>query len=103
MSLDVILNRLKSTLRRAKGVEALAFWATKDGWTDALGETLENEEIVFYAEGLLMEGTRLAWQLIAADGTPDHLRLYFWQGDRPALPDAPSGQTILETVEAQVP
>ena len=103
MSLDVILNQLKSSLRRAKGVEALAFWATKDGWTDALGETLENEEIVFYAEGLLMEGTQLAWQLIAENGAPDHLRLYFWQDSRPELPTAPEGQTVLETVEAPSP
>ncbi|WP_435256911.1 hypothetical protein ACSBLW_12290 [Thioclava sp. FR2] len=103
MSLDVILNQLKSTLRRAKGVEALAFWAGNGEWTDALGETLENEEIVFYAEGLLMEGTRLAWQLIAEDGAPDHLRLYFWQESRPEFPPAPEGQTVLETVEAPAP
>lgn len=103
MSIDATLNQLKSTLRRAKGAEALAFWASGDAWADALGETLEHEEIVFYAEGLLIEGTRMAWQVIGAEGAIDHLRLYFWQDGRPDLPPAPEGFEVLDMVEAKAP
>lgn len=101
MTIEPILNRLKSTLRTARGAEALAFWAKDGGWIDAMGETLEHEEIVFYAEGMVMEGLRIAWQVLAeGEGAPaDHLRLYFWQGDRPALPLAPEGMRVIETVE----
>lgn len=100
MTHEPVLNALKSTLRRARGVEALAFWARDGLWTDAVGETLEPEEIAFYAEGLLIEGLSAAWQVLAMAGetAPDHIRLYFWQGTAPALPPAPAGMAILETV-----
>lgn len=103
MTLETTLNRLKSTLSRAKGIEALVFWA-KDGlWADAIGETLEHEEIVFYAEGLLMEGTAMAWQVIGTADAPDHLRLFFWQGSAPALPAAPAGFAVLDSVTIASP
>ena len=100
MTLEPILNQLKGTLRRAKGCEAMAFWATGGAWKDAVGETLEHEEIVFYAEGLLMEGHNIAWQVVGDESGPDHLRLFFWHGDFPPLPAVPAGLKILETVRA---
>lgn len=100
MTLEITLNQLKSTLRRAKGVEATVHWSKSGQWTDATGETLENEEIVFYAEGLLMDGFGMAWQLVGSAGKADHLRLYFWQEQAPQLPPAPAGMEILETVNA---
>lgn len=96
MTIEVTLNRLKSALKRARGVEATVHWLKDSGWTDATGETLENEEIVFYAEGLLMDEFGMAWQVVGEPGAPDHLRLFFWQ-DRPApLPAAPEGMQVLE-------
>jgi hypothetical protein len=97
LTLEAILNRLKSTLKRARGVEATVHWLKDGGWTDATGETLENEEIVFYAEGLLMDEFGMAWQLVGAPGMPDHLRLFFWQEGPSPLPDAPEGMQVLET------
>jgi hypothetical protein len=93
---EVILNQLKSTLKRARGCEATVHWLKDGGWSDATGETLENEEIVFYAEGLLMEGFGMAWQVVGAPGAPDHLRLFFWQDSPAPLPDAPEGMQVLE-------
>lgn len=100
MTHETVLNALKSSLRRARGAEALAFWLHDGLWADALGETLEHEEIVYYAEGLLIEGQSAAWQVLAIAGqtAPDHLRLYFWQGAAPALPPAPAGMVLLDTV-----
>ncbi|MDZ4309020.1 MAG: hypothetical protein U1A24_00470 [Cypionkella sp.] len=72
-------------------VEAEVIWANGPDWepqqgTDAL---LEAEEIPFYAEGLLLEGFQMHYQILAetdAPKDPAHVRLFFWQTDPPALP-----------------
>lgn len=97
MTFDQIPTSLKSVLRHNRGIEAMAFWAGDAGWTDATGEPLEHEEILFYAEGLLIEGAQMAWQVIGQDDVADHLRLFFWQaGARPALPPPPHGLALLD-------
>lgn len=98
MTIEAHLNRLKSTLKRARGIEAEVYWARGGEWSDATGETLEHEEIVYYAEGLLLDGFQLAWRVIGSDGAADLLELYFWQTEAPALPSLPVGMRCLETV-----
>ena len=59
-------------------------WANGADWQaqdDAEG-LLDAEEIPFYAEGLLMEGFAMQWQVLAeteAPKDPVHIRLFFWQ------------------------
>ncbi|MFC3183142.1 hypothetical protein [Cypionkella sinensis] len=73
-------------------VEAEVIWADGAAWepqsgTDAL---LEAEEIPFYAEGLLLEGFQMHYQILAEPDdlkSPAHVRLFFWQDDPPPLPD----------------
>ncbi|RGP36180.1 hypothetical protein [Pseudotabrizicola alkalilacus] len=92
---ETVLEPLARVTRKQKTIEAYAYWLRDGAWSDAAGESLETEEIVFYAEGLLMEGFQLAWDHVSDPGLGDHIRLCFWQGDRPALPDLPSGATRL--------
>ena len=53
---------------------------------------MDAEEIPFYAEGLLMEGFAMQWQVLAeteAPKDPVHIRLFFWQtgGATPPAPE----------------
>ncbi|MES2432314.1 MAG: hypothetical protein V4586_00635 [Pseudomonadota bacterium] len=81
-------------------VEAEVIWADGQEWepqqgTDAL---LEAEEIPFYAEGLLLEGFQMHYQILAdsdAPKDPAHVRLFFWQTDAPALPTPEPGLTLI--------
>jgi len=74
-------------------LEGEVIWADGTDWRaqdDAEG-LLDAEEIPFYAEGLLMEGFAMQWQVLAeteAPKEPVHIRLFFWQGSS-ALPPAP--------------
>jgi hypothetical protein len=80
-------------------VEGLVFWSGIDGWSDSPSELLEAEEIAFYAEGLLIDGFRMVWSVMAVADTPhlvDHIRLWFWQDDA-GPPSAPAGWMVLET------
>lgn len=92
---ETMLEPLARLTRKHKTIEAYAFWFRDGAWSDAAGESLETEEIVFYAEGLLMEGFQLAWDHLSDPGLGDHIRLYFWQGDKPAFPGLPPGATRL--------
>ena len=71
-------------------MEAEVIWANGGEW-DAQGdatERLDAEEIAFYAEGLMVEGFCLHWQVLAettAPADPVHVRLFFWQGDAPEI------------------
>lgn len=72
-------------------IEAEVIWANEQTWEpqDDPAEWLDAEEVTFYAEGLLLEGFRLCWQVLAetsAATVPIHIRLFFWQNDGPALP-----------------
>ena len=81
-------------------VEAEVIWANGQDWepqqgTDAL---LEAEEIPFYAEGLLLEGFQMHYQILAdtdAPKDPAHVRLFFWQTATPGLPDPEPELTLI--------
>ena len=81
-------------------VEAEVIWANGPEWepqqgTDAL---LEAEEIPFYAEGLLLEGFQMHYQILADSDLPKdaaHVRLFFWQTDPPTLPTPESELTLI--------
>lgn len=79
---------LTDLLRKHPDLEAEVIWAAGGAWVaqDDEDEGLDGEEIPFYAEGMLAEGYACAWQLLG-QGTPQFLRLFFWQGDAPPLPD----------------
>lgn len=89
--------------RMTRAVEGQVIWATGAGWQaqDAEAEMLDAEEIAFYAEGMLLEGFHLHWQLLAEAGKPVLARLFFWQGPRAALPAAPDGLSV--TAESHWP
>lgn len=97
--IEAFLAPLARHARKGPDLEGLVFWGGTTGWDAAPSETLEAEEIAFYAEGLLIDGFRMRWWLLAlADSpeVPDHLRLMFWQDDSPA-PEAPEGWVALDT------
>ncbi|MGL4237674.1 hypothetical protein [Tabrizicola sp.] len=90
--IETFLAPLARHARKWPEIEGLVFWGGAEGWGNAPSEALEAEEIAFYAEGLLEDGFRMAWALVAlADGPdmPDHIRLQFWQDDSPPPEPAP--------------
>jgi hypothetical protein len=96
--IEAFLAPLARIARKQPEIEGLVFWGGSEGWTDAPSEALEAEEITFYAEGLLLDGFRMRWWLVALATTPDlpdHLRLAFWQDDSPP-PDLPAGWVTLD-------
>lgn len=92
---EPLLDPLTRITCKHKTIEAYVLWHKDGGWSDAAGESLDCEEIVFYAEGLLMEGFHLAWEHLSDPALGDHIRLCFWQGATPPLPDLPPGATRL--------
>ena len=92
---ETVLAPLARITRKHKTVEAYVYWHKDAAWSEAAGESLDTEEIVFYAEGLLMEGFGLAWDHLADPELGDHIRLCFWQGAQPVLPALPHGSTRL--------
>jgi len=87
MTPETFLAPLADLARRDPGIEAHVLWATDGHWPEATDETLDSEEVCFYAEGLLDEGFNLIWQII---GDPDEpaqaILLLVWQGDAPPPP-----------------
>lgn len=57
---ETTLAPLSRIARKNKTIEAYVYWQKDGAWSDAAGESLDSEEITFYAEGLLMEGFGLA-------------------------------------------
>lgn len=97
--LESFLAPLARLALRHPELEALVFWGGADGWDLHPAEALEAEEIAFYAEGLLLDGFRMQWTVVALSETPteiDHFRLEFWQDDSPA-PPLPAGWKKLES------
>ncbi len=84
---EAFLQPLAKIARKHRDVEGLVFWGG-DGWDPSPSEALEAEEIVFYAEGLLIDGFSMDWVLVAEGDAPDHLRLCFWQDGAPPPPVA---------------
>jgi hypothetical protein len=97
--IEIFLAPLARIARRHPGIEGLVFWGGAEGWDDSPSEALEAEEVAFYAEGLLEDGFRMAWALLAAPNqgdSPDHIRLWFWQDDSHP-PPPPQGWTLLDS------
>lgn len=92
---DAILAPLAAVIARHKHIEGFVLWHKDGQWSDANGESLDAEEIVFYAEGLLMEGFGMACDHLSDPGLGDHIALYFWQGDAPPLPPLAPGAVRL--------
>ena len=93
---EAFLVPLTRITRKHRDIEGLVFWGG-EGWGDSPSEALEAEEVVFYAEGLLLDGFHMDWTLVADDtGAADHLRLCFWQDGSPP-PALRTGWTALET------
>lgn len=86
---EAFLKPLAKIARTHGDIEGLVFWGG-DRWDPSPSEALEAEEIVFYAEGLLIDGFHMHWALVADEAGPDHIRLCFWQeGDPPPPVAAP--------------
>ncbi|MDO8884141.1 MAG: hypothetical protein U0934_09645 [Pseudotabrizicola sp.] len=83
---ETVLAPLAQITRKNKAIEAYVYWHKDGAWSDASGESLDSEEITFYAEGLLMEGFGLAWDHLSDPDLGDLIRLCFWQGTKPELP-----------------
>ena len=88
---DPALAPLRRLAARHPDLETQVIWKGDDDWDPQEDEeqNLDPEEVEPYAEGLLAEGFSLAWQVLG-DGGPEFLRLFFWQGDMPALPEDPA-------------
>jgi len=96
---EAFLAPLARHARKHPEIEGLVFWGGAEGWDSAPSEALEAEEIVFYAEGLLLDGFRMQWTLVALPDlpdAPDHIRLEFWQDETPA-PSLPKGWAVMES------
>lgn len=81
---DAFLAPLRRLASRDPDAEALVFWAGPD-WSDSPTEDMDAGEIAFYAEGLIPEGFRMEWRVLAEKGATlaDHLRLYVWEEGAP--------------------
>jgi hypothetical protein len=96
-AIETFLAPLADIARRQRQIEGMVFWGGAGGWGDRPSEALEAEEVVFYAEGLLLDGFHMDWVLVAdATGAADHLRLCFWQ-EGPPPPALLPGWTVLDT------
>lgn len=88
---ELFLQPLAELAAEDPEIEALVFWGEEGGWSAQPSEALESEEITFWAEGLIPEGFRIEWRVMAGpDGvSPDHIRLYAWEsGEAPPEPEA---------------
>lgn len=90
---EAFLAPLAKIARQHREIGGLVFWGG-DGWDPSPSEALEAEEIVFYAEGLLIDGFHMDWALVADGDAPDHLRLCFWQEGAPPPPVAAPWRVI---------
>lgn len=94
MTATSFLAPLEKLILRHPRIEAQVSWRMNDRWTDPATEVLEPEEIVFYTDGLLAEGFSAAWQHLLGAAGDQHIRLLFWQGGSPALPELPQGRSL---------
>lgn len=88
---DPALAPLRRLAAKYPDLETQVIWEDAGDWDPQEDEEqhLDPEEIEPYAEGLLAEGFSMAWQVLG-DGNPEFLRLFFWQGVMPALPEDPA-------------
>lgn len=95
---QAFLAPLTRLAQRQPEVEALVFWES-GGWSEAPAEELEAGEIAFYAEGLLDEGFRLDWRILAAadaPARPDHVQLWLWEEGAAPPPPPAEGWVVLD-------
>lgn len=92
---DQAIAPLAALLRKYPALEAQVIWADSGDWLAQDDEDmgLDGEEIPFYAEGLIAEGYDCAWQVLG-QGAPQFVRLFFWQGAMPPLPNDPDVLSI---------
>lgn len=84
------LKPLIDLTRKYPQIEGEVIWAEGTDWAaqDTDEDGLDGEEIPYYAEGMISEGFSCAWQVLGIDA-PEFVRLFFWQGTMPALPNDP--------------
>lgn len=95
---DAFLAPLTARLAKLRQLEAAVFWES-EGWPEDPAEILEPEEIVFYLEGLVDEGFRLEWRLLALTDSPtqpDHLRIFVWEAGAEAPPADGPGWAVID-------
>lgn len=92
--IEIFLAPLARITLKHPDLEGEVIWANGPDWQaqDDTEGLLDAEEIPFYAEGLLMEGFAMQWQVLAeaeAPKDPVHIRLFFWQtgGAAPPAPE----------------
>ncbi len=98
--IETFLAPLSKLALKHPEVEAEVIWADGQEWEPQQGSDalLEAEEIPFYAEGLLLEGFQMHYQILAeaeAPKHPAHVRLFFWQTDPPTLPTPEPELTLI--------
>lgn len=84
------LKPLIDLTRKYPQIEGEVIWADGAQWSaqDTEEDGLDGEEIPYYVEGMIAEGFSCAWQVLGTD-MPEFVRLFFWQGLMPALPNDP--------------
>ena len=99
--IETFLAPLAKVAAKHPDLEGEVIWASGTDWEaqDDAEALLDAEEIPFYAEGLLLEGFQMHWQILAesdAPTVPVHIRLFFWQGDAPAPPAPEAGLSVMQ-------
>lgn len=97
--IDAFLAPLAKLAAKYPDLEGEVIWADADGWQgqDDTEGLLDAEEVPYYAEGMLIEGFRMQWQVLAEIEQPKdpvQIRLFFWQGDN-APPPSEAGLVLL--------
>lgn len=97
--IEAFLAPLVKIAAKFPNLEGEVIWAADNDWQaqDDDIEFLDAEEVPYYAEGLLMEGFKLHYQVLAetdAPKEPAHIRLFFWQDNPPPMPDPGAGLLI---------
>lgn len=97
--MEAFLAPLAKIATKYPALEGEVIWAAAEDWQaqDDDAEFLDAEEVPYYAEGLLLEGFRLHYQVLAESDTPKepaHIRLFFWQSAPPSLPEPEDGLTV---------
>jgi hypothetical protein len=92
-AIETFLAPLAKIALKHPDLEGEVIWANGTDWQaqDDTEGLLDAEEVPFYAEGLLLEGFAMQWQVLAeADSPKDpvHIRLFFWESGQ-ATPPAP--------------
>ena len=84
------LKPLTDLARKYPNIEGEVIWADGSDWAAQEDEAdgLDGEEIPYHAEAMIAEGYGCAWQVLG-ETVPEFVRLFFWQGTMPDLPDDP--------------